>query len=191
MVWRRCLLAAGLLVLSGFAVAQTQTYTIDSVHSFVWFRVKNLAQAGSWVVGRFNEVSGTIVVAKDVAKSSVELRINAASVDTGVADRDNHLRSPDFLNVKQFPTITFKSTKIRQLKPDLYEVEGNLTLHGTTRPITVRVRKVGEGKNFKGAQVISFEGEFTIKRSEFGMRGLLNLAGDEVTITFAIQGILR
>ncbi len=187
---RRCVLAIALTALLGFVgLAGAQTYTVDGVHSFVWFRCKNLAQAGSWVIGRFNEVSGKIVVDKNPAKSSVEITINAASVDTGVPDRDNHLRSPDFLNVKRFPTITFKSTRIRQLKPDLYEVTGDLTLHGTTRTITVQMRKTGEGKNFKGVPVISFEGTFTIKRSEFGMKGLLNLAGDEVTITLSIQGI--
>ncbi|MER3500234.1 MAG: polyisoprenoid-binding protein [Candidatus Fervidibacterota bacterium] len=187
---RRALLLLGLaMMLSRGAVAQT--YSVDGVHSFVWFRCKNLAQAGSWVIGRFNEISGTIVVAKELAKSSVEITINAASLDTGVPDRDNHLKSPDFLNVKQFPTITFKSTRIRQLKPNLYEVTGDLTLHGTTKPITVRVRKIAEGRNFKGAQVVAFEGSFTIKRSEFGMRGLFNLAGDEVSIYFSVQGIRR
>ncbi len=187
---RRALLLLGLaMMLSRGAVAQT--YSVDGVHSFVWFRCKNLAQAGSWVIGRFNEISGTIVVAKELAKSSVEITINAASLDTGVPDRDNHLKSPDFLNVKQFPTITFKSTRIRQLKPNLYEVTGDLTLHGTTKPITVRVRKIAEGRNFKGAQVVAFEGSFTIKRSEFGMRGLLNIAGDEVSIYFSVQGIQR
>lgn len=187
---RRALLLLGLaMMLSRGAVAQT--YSVDGVHSFVWFRCKNLAQAGSWVIGRFNEISGTIVVAKELAKSSVEITINAASLDTGVPDRDNHLKSPDFLNVKQFPTITFKSTRIRQLKPNLYEVTGDLTLHGTTKPITVRVRKIAEGRNFKGAQVVAFEGSFTIKRSEFGMRGLFNLAGDEVSIYFSVQGIQR
>lgn len=187
---RRALLLLGLaMMLSRGAVAQT--YSVDGVHSFVWFRCKNLAQAGSWVIGRFNEISGTIVVAKELAKSSVEITINAASLDTGVPDRDNHLKSPDFLNVKQFPTITFKSTRIRQLKPNLYEVTGDLTLHGTTKPITVKVRKIAEGRNFKGAQVVAFEGSFTIKRSEFGMRGLFNLAGDEVSIYFSVQGIRR
>jgi len=184
-------LVGGLVFAFNFSFA-ADTYEVDPAHSFVIFRCRNLAQAGSvFVYGRFNEIKGRIVVDKDPAKSSVEITINADSLDTGVPDRDKHLKSPDFLNTRQFPTITFKSRKIEAIGKDRYRVTGDLTLHGVTRPITVTVTKLGEGKNFKGMQVIGFETTFTIKRSQFGMKGLLNVAADDVTLTVAIMGIKK
>ncbi|MCS7264853.1 MAG: YceI family protein [Armatimonadetes bacterium] len=168
------------------------TYEVDPAHSFAIFRCLNVAQANSvFVYGRFTDIKGRIVVDKDLAKSSVEITINAESLDTGVPDRDRHLRSPDFLNTRQFPTITFKSKKIEAAGKNRYRVTGDLTLHGVTRPITITVTKVGEGKNFKGMSVIGFETTFTIKRSDFGMKGLMNVAADEVTLTIAIMGIRK
>jgi polyisoprenoid-binding protein YceI len=94
------------VMLTAAIVSAADTYEVDPVHSFVIFRCKNLGQAGAvFVYGRFNEIKGTIVVDKDPAKSSVNITINADSIDTGVPDRDNHLRSPDFLNTKQFPKL--------------------------------------------------------------------------------------
>lgn len=180
------------LVAAVTVVAAADTYEVDPAHSFVLFRCRNLAQAGSvFIYGRFTDIKGTIVVDKDPAKSSVNITINADSLDTGVPDRDKHLKSPDFLNTKQFPTITFKSQRIQAIGKDRYQVTGDLTLHGVTKPITVTVTKVGEGKNFKGMQVIGFETTFTIRRSDFGMKGLMNVAADEVTLTVAIMGIKK
>ncbi len=173
-------------------VAAAETYEVDPVHSFVFFRCLNVAQAGAiFVYGRFTDIKGTIVVDKDPAKSSVAITINADSLDTGVPDRDKHLKGPDFLNTKQFPTITFKSRSVQAIDKNRYRVTGDLTLHGITRPITVTVTKVGEGKNFKGMQVIGFETTFVIRRSDFGMKGLMNVAANEVTLTVAIMGIKK
>ncbi|MGQ9462228.1 MAG: YceI family protein [Candidatus Fervidibacter sp.] len=170
--------------------AAADEYQIDPLHSFVIFRCKNLAQAGSvYVYGRFNEVKGTIIVDKDPTKSSVEITINAESLDTGVPDRDSHLKSPDFLNVKRFPTITFKNSKVQPIGKNRFQVIGNLTLHSVTKPITFVVEKVGEGNNFEGMQVIGFQSSFKIKRSDFGMKGMLNVAADEIELTVAIMGV--
>ncbi|MCS7187455.1 MAG: YceI family protein [Armatimonadota bacterium] len=174
-----------------FAFA-ADTYEVDPAHSFVIFRCLNVAQANSvFVYGRFTDIKGRIVADKDLAKSSVEITINAESLDTGVPERDKHLKSPDFLNTRQFPTITFRSKKVEAAGKNRYRVTGDLTLHGVTRPITITVTKVGEGKNFKGVSVIGFETTFTIKRSDFGMKGLMNVAGNEVTLTVAIMGIRK
>ncbi len=182
----------GISVLTLSLALAAETYEVDPVHSFVIFRCLNVAQANSvFVYGRFTDIKGQIVFDKDPAKSSVEITINVESLDTGVPDRDKHLKSPDFLNAKQFPTITFKSRKIEAIGKNRFQVTGDLTLHGTTRPITVKVTKVGEGKNFKGMQVIGFETTFTVKRSDFGMKGLMNVAADEVTLTVAIMGIRK
>lgn len=175
----------------GFAIS-ADTYEVDPAHSFVIFRCLNVAQASSvFIYGRFNDIKGRIVIDKDPAKSSVEITINAESLDTGVPDRDKHLKSPDFLNTKQFPVITFKSKKVESAGRNRYRVTGDLTLHGVTRTVTLTVAKVGEGKNFKGVPVIGFETTFTIKRSDFGMKGLMNVAADEVTLTIAIMGIRK
>jgi polyisoprenoid-binding protein YceI len=106
--------------------AQAVTYRIDPVHSFIIFRVKHLNTGFAY--GRFNTFSGTFVVdERNPANSSIELEIDANSVDTGNSQRDDHLRNPDFFNARQFPKITFKSTRVRKLNDTTVEVQGNLT----------------------------------------------------------------
>ncbi|MFS8808445.1 YceI family protein, partial [Synechococcus sp. R6-10] len=109
--------------------AQAVTYRIDPVHSFIIFRVKHLNTGFAY--GRFNSFSGTIVVdEKNPANSSIELEIDANSVDTGNSQRDDHLRNPDFFNTRQFPKITFKSTRVRKINDTTVEVQGDLTMRG-------------------------------------------------------------
>jgi polyisoprenoid-binding protein YceI len=169
--------------------AQPVTYRVDPVHSFVLFRVKHMNTA--YAYGRFNSFSGTIVVnEQDPSKSSVEFEIDANSIDTGNSQRDDHLRSPDFFNVRQYPKITFKSTSIRRINANTFEVKGNLTIRGTTRPLTVRVTYVGKGRNPRGQEIIGFETTFTIKRSEFGVSyGLNGGLSDEVRVTIAVEAV--
>jgi polyisoprenoid-binding protein YceI len=169
--------------------AQPVTYRVDPVHSFVLFRVKHMNTA--YAYGRFNSFSGTIVVnEQDPSKSSVEFEIDANSIDTGNSQRDDHLRSPDFFNVRQYPKITFKSTSIRRINANTFEVKGDLTIRGTTRPLTVRVTYVGKGRNPRGQEIIGFETTFTIKRSEFGVSyGLNGGLSDEVRVTIAVEAV--
>jgi polyisoprenoid-binding protein YceI len=169
--------------------AQPVTYRVDPVHSFVLFRVKHMNTA--YAYGRFNSFGGTIVVnEQDPSKSSVEFEIDANSIDTGNSQRDDHLRSPDFFNVRQYPKITFKSTSIRRINANTFEVKGDLTIRGTTRPLTVRVTYVGKGRNPRGQEIIGFETTFTIKRSEFGVSyGLNGGLSDEVRVTIAVEAV--
>ncbi|MFN7017279.1 MAG: YceI family protein [Fimbriimonadales bacterium] len=169
--------------------AQPVTYRIDPVHSFIIFRVKHLNTG--YAYGRFNTFSGTIVVdEKNPANSSVELEIDASSVDTGNSQRDDHLRSPDFFNARQFPKITFKSTRVRKISDTTVEVQGNLTIRGVTRPLTARVTFTGKGRNQRGQEIIGFETTFTIRRSQFNVSyGLNGGLADEVRVTFAVEGI--
>jgi polyisoprenoid-binding protein YceI len=169
--------------------AQPVTYRVDPVHSFVLFRVKHMNTA--YAYGRFNSFSGTIVVnEQDPAKSSVEFEIDANSIDTGNGQRDDHLRSPDFFNVRQYPKITFKSTSVRRINNNTLEVKGDLTIRGTTRPLTVRVTYVGKGRNPRGQEIIGFETTFTIKRSQFGVSyGLNGGLSDEVRVTVAVEAV--
>ena len=169
--------------------AQAVTYRIDPVHSFIIFRVKHLNTGFAY--GRFNTFSGTIVVdERNPANSSIELEIDANSVDTGNSQRDDHLRSPDFFSARQFPKITFKSTRVRKINNTTVEVQGDLTMRGVTRPITARVTFTGKGRNQRGQEIIGFETTFTIRRSQFNINyGLNGGLADEVRVTFAVEGI--
>ena len=169
--------------------AQAVTYRIDPIHSFIIFRVKHLNTGFAY--GRFNTFSGTFVVdERNPANSSIELEIEANSVDTGNSQRDDHLRNPDFFNARQFPKITFKSTRVRKLNDTTVEVQGDLTMRGVTRPITARVTFTGKGRNQRGQEIIGFETTFTIRRSQFNINyGLNGGLDDEVRVTFAVEGI--
>lgn len=169
--------------------AQAITYRVDPVHSFIIFRVKHLNTGFAY--GRFNTFSGTIVVdERNPANSSIELEIDANSVDTGNSQRDDHLRNPDFFNARQFPKITFKSTRVRKINDTTVEVQGNLTMRGVTRPATARVTLTGKGRNQRGQEIIGFETTFTIRRSQFNINyGLNGGLDDEVRVTFAVEGI--
>lgn len=188
--WMAYLSAFGLLMgsLPG-AYAQRVTYQVDPVHSFVIFRVKHMNTA--YAYGRFNSFRGTIVVdERNPANSSVEFEIDVNSVDTGNNQRDDHLRGPDFFNGRQYPNITFRSTSVRKINNTTLEVKGNLTIRGTTRPLTVRVTYVGKGRNPRGQEIIGFETTFTIKRSQFGVSyGLNGGLADDVRVTVAVEAI--
>jgi len=188
------LAAAAFAALSTFSVpdarAASDTYEIDSVHTTVLFRVKHMNT--SWAYGRFDDVKGT--VAYDAAKpeaATVNFRIQTASVDTGNAKRDKHLQGPDFFDTAKFPEATFASTAVKGAGEGKLEVTGNLTLHGTTKPVTVTMELAGSGKGRNGESMIGFEGTFSIKRSEFGMDKMLQGVGDDVRLTISIEAAAK
>jgi polyisoprenoid-binding protein YceI len=166
--------------------ASAQTYQIDPVHSSLLFRVKHMDTA--YVYGMFTSMKGTVVVDEaNPARSSINIEVDANSVYTHNEQRDKHLRSPDFFNTRQFPTITFKSTQVRRINANTVQVRGDLTMRGVTRPITANVTLTGKGKNPQGKDIIGFETTFTIRRSEFGIRYGLPGLGDEVQVTLSIE----
>lgn len=182
--------ALGLILLSGWRATAVfgQTYKVDPVHSSVLFRVKHFDVG--YFYGRFNAISGTIVLDKqNPSRSSVSLEVRTESVDTNDPKRDGHLKSPDFFNVRQFPVITFKSTSVKPLKANVWEVRGNFTLLGVTRPLTVQVTLTGEGKDAFGNYRVGFETTFDIKRSDFGMKYMLGPLSDEVRIILSVEGV--
>jgi polyisoprenoid-binding protein YceI len=165
------------------------TFKLDSVHSFVLFSVQHLGIANTY--GRFNDISGTVVFDKDnPSKSSVELSVPVASLDTHNSIRDLSLKSPDFFDAKQFPTMTFKSTKVEG-SGDTLKVSGDLTIHGVTKPLTVDFKKGGEGKGVFGEMRGGGETHFTIRRSDFGMNFQQGAVGDEVNIVLSLEGIKK
>jgi polyisoprenoid-binding protein YceI len=164
-----------------------ETYTVDPVHSSVVFRVKHMNTSYAW--GRFNDLGGSFALDQaDPAQSKLQFQVKSTSVDTANPKRDQHLRGPDFLNAVQFPTIGFASTGVAK-SSDGYEVSGNLTLHGVTKPITFRLTPTGSGKSPMGAAIAGIEASFTIKQSDFGITKMAAMIGDEVWINVSVEGV--
>jgi polyisoprenoid-binding protein YceI len=163
--------------------ASADAYQIDPHHASFIFKIKHMGL--SYVYGTFNDVAGNFTTDD---KPSFNIIVKTASVDTHIAKRDEHLRSPDFFNANQFPVTTFKSTAVTATGDDL-AVTGDLALHGVTRSITFTVHKVGEGKDPWGGYRTGYSTEFQIKRSDFGMTNMLEMISDEVVLMISFEGI--
>jgi polyisoprenoid-binding protein YceI len=123
----------------------------------------------------------------DPAKNSFQITIQTESVDTANAKRDQHLKSPDFFNAKQFPTITFKSSQSKKTGDNTFDVTGDLTLHGVTKPVTAKITKTGGG-NVRGKQIAGVEAELIFKRSDYGMNFALDSLGDDIFVIVSLEG---
>ena len=174
----RVALVLALTVAISPLVIAAPKFKIDPVMSAVIFKIKHLGISDAY--GRFD--------AEDPAKSSIEVTIPAASVDTNNKKRDDHLRGSDFFKVKQFPNITFKSTSIKAAGKGKFKITGEVTLLGKTKTVECDLVHTGDGKGFKGETRSGYQATMTIKRSEFGMTYGLKNMGDEVTLTISIQG---
>ncbi len=167
-------------------VAFADTYAVDPVHSSAIFRVRHMNT--SWVYGRINDPRGTINYDPAAPeKSSCVVTLKAADIDTHVAARDNHLKSPAFFDAKKVPTLAFKSTAARKTDDTHLDVAGDLTIHGVTKSVAVSLELSGIGKDMKGHPIIGFETTFSVKRSEFGMKEFLDMVGDEIRITVSLE----
>jgi polyisoprenoid-binding protein YceI len=169
------------------------TYSIDKAHSEVTFQVRHLLTK---VRGRFSEFEGTIEYdEQQPEESSVDVSIQAASVDTNERDRDAHLRSADFFDVAQYPTLTFKSGAITRRGPLGFVLTGDLTIHGVTRPVSFDVDFLGKAKDPWGNERIAFEAETTVNRKDYGLNWNAALeaggflVGDDVKISLSIQSV--
>lgn len=189
--------AAGIVlaISAGAMNAQTTDWKIDPAHSEADFAIKHMSI--STVHGTFRGISGTIKFdPSDVTKSSVEATVDVSSVDTGVAARDTHLKSPDFFDVAKFPTMTFKSTSVTK-DGDGYDVNGKLTLHGVTKQVVLKLDEPGkEEPGMDGKSVHrGFEATTTIDRKDFGLtwNGALksgdSVLGDDVKIVLDIEAV--
>ncbi len=146
----------------------TTVWTIDTSHSVVEFSVKHMMFATT--KGRFPDVTGTITLDNDtLSNSSVEVEIGAASIDTHDAKRDEHLRSADFFDVAQFPTLTFRSTKVESAGGSDLKVTGDLTMHGVTREVVLETEFNGQGTNPWGQGVVSYSAHTKVNRKDFGL----------------------
>jgi polyisoprenoid-binding protein YceI len=181
------LIVSAFLASAGFAARGADTYKIDPVHSSVLFGIKHLGITEFYAL--FKDISGTVTFDKaDPAKSSVELTVPVESIDSRNPKRDQHLKSPDFFNAKQFPTLSFKSKKV-EASGDTYKISGDFTLHGVTKPISIEFKKGPEGKGMEGEVRGGGETRFTIKRSDYGMNFMPGALGDEVNIILSVEGV--
>lgn len=144
------------------------SWQLDPPHTLVEFSAKHMMI--TTVKGHFSSVRGTLVYdEEDPSRSTVEAEIDAASLYTGTAMRDNDLRSDHFLEVEKYPTITFKSTRVELASSDHGQVIGDLTIHGVTREVALETELTGRGKDPWGKEVISFEARTSINRKDFGL----------------------
>jgi polyisoprenoid-binding protein YceI len=183
-------LVAAALLAPARALAATESYTIDPNHSAVGFKIRHLF---SRVPGRFTKFEGTIRLDQaDLSKGSVQFTIQAASIDTDEPARDKHLRSDAFFDVENHPKITFQSTRVKNAAPNKLQVDGNLTIRGTTKPVTLDVDVLGFGPGL-GAYRAGFEARTRINRQDFGVKwndiveGGGYVLGDDVDITINIE----
>jgi polyisoprenoid-binding protein YceI len=152
---------------AGLTIPTAGTFVIDPAHTTVGFVARHLMV--SKVRGSFTQVSGEVVVSEDPLASSVIVHIPTASIDTGVADRDNHLRSGDFLEAEKYPELTFRSTSVTQPSGDKFKLVGELTIREVTREVTLDVEFDGVAISPWGQEVVAFTASTEIDREDFGM----------------------
>jgi polyisoprenoid-binding protein YceI len=167
-------------------------WAVDPSHSSIDFSVKHMMVAK--VKGTFHNFEASIEAdPTDLTTADIEFNIDIASIDTRNNDRDAHLRSGDFFDVEQNPTLKFKATNIVKKDEDEYEVTGDVTIRDVTRPETFTVTFEGQGKNPWGAEVVGFSGKGSINRSDYGLtyNAALEtggvLIGDKITISLEIE----
>jgi polyisoprenoid-binding protein YceI len=181
--WSRPIAILALVVT---AAARADDYVVDPAHTAVTFKVQHLGL--SWTHGRFNDVSGTFSFDKAaLGSASFALTVKADSIDTGNARRDGHLRSPDFLNVKQFPLLSFRSRSVKAVGGG-YLVTGDFTLHGQTKSISFKLQGGKEAQFPPGTKRTGFSTELVLKRSDYGMDKLMPAVGDDIHIAVSFEG---
>jgi polyisoprenoid-binding protein YceI len=185
---RSAFIALVLAALPAIPARAADEYTLDTMHTGISFKISHLGL--SWVFGTFKDVSGGFAIdSQNAANSAFNLTIKADSIDTANAKRDDHLRSPDFFNVKQFPVLTFKSTSVKPADGG-FEVTGDLTMHGETKSITFPVKGGRKAEFPPGTHRTGYTAEMVLKRSEFGV-GAAKFAqalGDDVFIAVSFEG---
>ena len=175
---------------SAYADERSGTYAFDTqgAHQFITFKISHLGY--SWLYGRFNDFDGSFTVdADNPENSSVQATIQVASLDSNHAERDKHLRGDDFLEVDEYPTATFKSTKIEKTGEKTAKITGDFTLHGVTKPVTLDAKLLGYGDDPWGGYRMGLEASTTLKLADFGITYDLGPASETVDIIISVEGI--
>jgi polyisoprenoid-binding protein YceI len=174
--------------------ALTGDYTIDPAHSTIGFTVRHAMVTN--VKGAFDEFSGSLHLdGSDPSASTASIDVKMDSINTGSADRDGHLKSADFFKIEEFPTMTFRSTKAEALGDEDYRITGDLTILGTTKPVTIDLEFNGAAKDPFGNERVGFEGKAEIKRSDWGLTWNTTLetggvlVSDKIKLNFDISAI--
>lgn len=173
------------------ASAAPVAYTVDPAHTSVVFIINHAGFAN--LIGRFNTVAGDLTLDQDALENStLSVTIDTGSVDTNHAKRDEHLTSPDFFNAREFPTLTFRSTRVEKTGATTGTLHGDLTLLGVTRPVVldITVNKAGVSPASK-LETAGFSARGTIKRSDFGMKYGVPAIGDEVTLLIEAEAVKK
>ncbi len=183
------LVSALVLGLAAGARAATEAFVIDPVHSSIGFKIRHVV---SHVPGKFTDFKGTIQVDQaNLENSSVEATINVASVSTGNEKRDGHLKTPDFFDVAQYASASFKSTSWKKTGDNTYDVTGDFTLHGVTKPLTLQVTVLGFAPGMKpGTTTSGWEIAGKLNKSDYGVNGPAMLGkalGDEVELSIQVE----
>jgi polyisoprenoid-binding protein YceI len=161
-------------------------YTVDVTHTRIGIRARHAMV--TTVRGAFTDFAGEAHLdAADPANSRVSLRIKAASIDTGVADRDAHLRSADFFDVETYPEITFRSTRVEQVDDEVYRVTGDLTIRDATQPVSIDFTLTGSARDPFGNVRVGFEGALGLKRSDWALTWNTKLDTGGVLVSDRIQ----
>ncbi len=183
------------VALPAVASAEPLTWQIDPAHTSVTFKIRHLLTK---VQGQFSDVSGTIVLdPEQPTAGTVDVTIAAASIDTRNEKRNNHLKSADFFDVEKYPDLTFKSTKVEKDEDGHFQVSGELTMHGVTRPVVLDAEILGTGPHpmIPGGKVAGFTATTTLNRKDFGIvwnRTLDTggtLLGDDVEVTLDVEAL--
>ncbi len=165
------------------------TFTIDPTHSMALFRIQHFGAGAFW--GRFNRVTGTIVHDDDNDPPlRLDVTMHISSIDVGNEQLDGHLKSEDFFYATKYPEATFKSKSAKKVRDRMYEVSGDLTIRGVTKPITVNVEWLGTADSRNGRRG-GFEAVFTVNRHDFGVSYGRGALGDQVRLTMAMEGVVR
>lgn len=182
-----------LTAFSAFLLAQSalaDLYVIDKVHSTMGFQVRHLF---SKVPGKFDDFSGQIQFGEaDPEKSSVEVKIKTASIDTGNTQRDKDLQSPNFFDSAKYPEISFKSKSVKKTGDQTANITGDLTMHGVTKEVVLKAELLGKGAGLQGKTVSGWEATTALKRSEFGLSWNkaiegTQIVGDDVEIALHVE----
>jgi len=186
---------AGAVGLGSFAAASGESastevaagaWSVDPVHSHVIFKIRHLGVSNAY--GMIHEPTGSFAI--EGGSPSFDITLKADKVDTGNEKRDQHIRSGDFFGAKEFPEIKFKSTSVKSAGEGKFEIVGDLTFRGQTKPVTAQLVTIGTGKGMKGEERIGVEATFSFKRTDFGNKTYVaeGALGDDVSITVALEG---
>jgi len=184
-------MVCSILLMTDNAFAETENWVIDKNHSNVYFDVRHTYAI---VRGQFEEFSGTLQFDPDnLEMSSVSFEVNTQSINTGIAKRDNHLRSEDFFSVSEYPTMMFQSTGVKKKEGNQYTLEGNLTIKEKTAKVLIPFTYFGTRENplQKGQMVAGFETRFSINRLDYAVGSgkffKMGVIGDEVDILITLE----